>query len=160
MIGVRADGRKELVVLADGYREATSERRPLEEGDLRVVRQLAVGGGARHDERELVGELAGEGADHDRRAQIGLFPADLRVEVGPPHRPRCNLAGHSFDGRSRPTSLTAPDRSSLHPDPGERNRLRHLALRERRRRNSVRVHGSMISNDGDIATRWCLEGHG
>lgn len=25
---------------------------------------------------------------------------------------------------------------------------------------AIRVHGSMISNDGDIATRWCLQGHG
>lgn len=25
---------------------------------------------------------------------------------------------------------------------------------------AIRVHGSMTSNDGDIATRWCVEGHG
>jgi DNA-binding transcriptional LysR family regulator len=25
---------------------------------------------------------------------------------------------------------------------------------------AVREHGSMISNDGDIATRWCLDQHG
>jgi hypothetical protein len=48
----------------------------------------------------------------------------------------------------------------LHPAPPERRQLQHLEAAKGRKHETVKVHGSLSSNDGDVVLGWALDGHG
>jgi hypothetical protein len=63
--------------------------------------QTAVAGGHRYHDGEIVRQPAGQrGTDDDCGAQTSLFPAQLGIEVGPPHLPRSDPRHHSTTATS------------------------------------------------------------
>jgi hypothetical protein len=55
---------------------------------------------------------------------------------------------------------TGAGAAPLHPAPPERRQLQHLEAAKGRKHETVKVHGSLSSNDGDVVLGWALDGHG
>lgn len=101
------------------------------------------------------------GTSFDIAIRVGqLRDSRLRAHRLYPNRRVLCAAPRYFDGKSRPTSLA--DLTDHHCIVIRENESDYAIWRFGTDGDemAVRVHGSMISNDGDIATRWCLEGHG
>jgi hypothetical protein len=129
LVGVRADGRKELVALADGHRESTASwadllrdrrRRGMRAGARRRRRGAGVLGGAA---RGVPGDPGAAGLGPQGRQRAGL-PAEERPARGPqgagrnprrrgpraptpPSTPSCSCSAPSTRRRSRKSSTTA-----------------------------------------------------
>ncbi len=101
------------------------------------------------------------GTSFDIAIRVGQL-RDSRLQAKrlyPNRRVLCAAPGY-FADRPRPTSLA--DLNDHHCIVIRENETDYAIWRFGKDddETAVRVHGSMISNDGDIATRWCLEGHG
>ncbi len=101
------------------------------------------------------------GTSFDIAIRVGQL-RDSRLQASrlyPNRRVMCAAPSY-FTDRPRPTSLA--DLADHHCIVIRENETDYAIWRFGKSddETAVRVHGSMISNDGDIATRWCLEGHG
>ena len=101
------------------------------------------------------------GTSFDIAIRVGqLRDSRLKARRLHPNRRVLCAAPSYFNDRTRPTSLA--DLADHHCIVIRENETDYAIWRFGKDddETAVRVHGSMISNDGDIATRWCLEGHG